>query len=85
METSSQLEQLRVCFEIGTECTDYDPRRRPDAKQIVDRLVKAESMDRFTETDVSNFFSIAPVNSCNMEFHFREYVYISVFVCVTQT
>ncbi|TKW27441.1 hypothetical protein SEVIR_3G257000v4 [Setaria viridis] len=61
LETSSQLEQLRVCFEIGTECTDYDPRRRPDAKQIVDRLVKAESMDRFTETDVSNFFSIAPV------------------------
>ncbi|RCV17825.1 hypothetical protein SETIT_3G250800v2 [Setaria italica] len=52
LETSSQLEQLRVCFEIGTECTDYDPRRRPDAKQIVDRLVKAESMDRFTETDV---------------------------------
>jgi hypothetical protein len=31
-----------VCAEIGKECTDYDPRRRPDAGAIVRRLDDAD-------------------------------------------
>ncbi|KAF8673444.1 hypothetical protein HU200_049009 [Digitaria exilis] len=37
-----QLEQLHLCAEIGKECTDYDPRRRPDAWTIVCRLHEAD-------------------------------------------
>ena len=56
-----QLEQLRVCAEIGKECTDYDPRRRPDAGDIVRRLDEADIVDDIV-TDMSNL-SIAQVIS----------------------
>lgn len=37
-----QLEQLHLCAEIGRECTEYDPRKRPDARTIVLRLHDAD-------------------------------------------
>jgi len=40
-----------VCTEIGKECTNYDPRRRPDALTIFDRLDEADSP---ISTDMSN-------------------------------
>jgi len=57
-----QFEQLRVCAEIGKECTDYDPRRRPDARDIVRRLDEADIVDGYIVTDMSNL-SIAQVIS----------------------
>jgi hypothetical protein len=57
LHREKQLEQLRVCTEIGRECTDYDPSRRPDARAIVRRLDEADIV-----TDVSNL-SIAQIIS----------------------
>jgi len=51
-----------VCAEIGKECTDYDPRRRPDAGDIVRRLDEADIVDGYIVTDMSNL-SIAQVIS----------------------
>lgn len=35
-------EQIRVCVEIGLECTDVDPTKRPTSTDILDRLAKTE-------------------------------------------
>ena len=51
-----------MCAEIGKECTDYDPRRRPDAGDIVRRLDEADIVDGYIVTDMSNL-SIAQVIS----------------------
>jgi len=57
-----QFEQLRVCAEIGKTCTYYDPRRRPDARDIVRGLDEADIVDGYIVTDMSNL-SIAQVIS----------------------
>ena len=51
-----------MCAEIGKECTDYDPRRRPDARDIVRGLDEADIVDGYIVTDMSNL-SIAQVIS----------------------
>ncbi|CAM0958788.1 unnamed protein product [Alopecurus aequalis] len=39
-------EQIRVCAEIGIECTNEDPEKRPDSmKDIMDLLAETESME----------------------------------------
>jgi hypothetical protein len=45
-----QLEQVRVCAEIGIECTNFNPAKRPDMQHIVNRLDETETMDRYVET-----------------------------------
>uniref|UniRef100_A0ACD5ZPW7 Uncharacterized protein n=1 Tax=Avena sativa TaxID=4498 RepID=A0ACD5ZPW7_AVESA len=47
-----QLEQVRVCAEIGIECTDFNPAKRPDTRFILDRIDETETMDGYTETGV---------------------------------
>lgn len=42
-QKDTQLEQVRVCIKIGIECMDLDPKRRPLAEHIVDRLGKTEN------------------------------------------
>uniref|UniRef100_A0ACD5ZGC7 Uncharacterized protein n=1 Tax=Avena sativa TaxID=4498 RepID=A0ACD5ZGC7_AVESA len=44
-----QLEQVRVCAEIGIECTNFDPAKRPDIQHIIKRLEETESMDKYIE------------------------------------
>ncbi|XP_051179805.1 uncharacterized protein [Lolium perenne] len=46
----TQLEQVRVCADVGRECTDYNPKMRPDPRIIIDRLVETETTDGSTET-----------------------------------
>ncbi|KAM0930494.1 hypothetical protein ACQ4PT_000939 [Festuca glaucescens] len=40
-----QLEQVRVCSKIGIECMNLDPKKRPVARHIIDRLDKTTSAD----------------------------------------
>uniref|UniRef100_A0ACD5TT79 Uncharacterized protein n=1 Tax=Avena sativa TaxID=4498 RepID=A0ACD5TT79_AVESA len=40
---TSQREQILVCAEIGRDCTDFIPSRRPSMRQIIDRLLVTES------------------------------------------
>ncbi|KAF8673443.1 hypothetical protein HU200_049008 [Digitaria exilis] len=61
-DREKQLEQLNLCAEIGKECTDYDPRRRPDAQTILHRLHEADIADICIITDMSHL-SIAQVIS----------------------
>ncbi|XP_037449338.1 receptor like protein kinase S.2-like [Triticum dicoccoides] len=46
-----QLEQVRVCTKIGIECMDSDPKKRPVARYINDRLDKTTST---IETGISS-------------------------------
>ncbi|XBI33941.1 hypothetical protein VPH35_119805 [Triticum aestivum] len=52
----TQLEQVRVCAEVGKECTEYNPAIRPDPGSIIKRLEETESMIGFTENVVSSSF-----------------------------
>lgn len=36
------LEPVRVCAEIGIECTNFDPMKRPDIQHITERLDEME-------------------------------------------
>ncbi|KAM0830442.1 hypothetical protein ACQ4PT_066202 [Festuca glaucescens] len=45
-----QHEQVRVCAEIGIECTNFNPAKRPDTEHIISRLDEAESLDKYVET-----------------------------------
>ncbi|XP_037419361.1 uncharacterized protein LOC119284267 [Triticum dicoccoides] len=49
--TNAQLDQIRVCAEIGIECSNINPAIRPDIKQIIDRLGKTGSTQETQETD----------------------------------
>jgi hypothetical protein len=42
-----------MCAEIGKECTDYDPKRRPDAR-TVRRLKEADIAEISIVTDMRN-------------------------------
>ncbi|KAM3372269.1 hypothetical protein ACQJBY_019253 [Aegilops geniculata] len=44
-QRDTQLDQVRVCAKIGTECMDPDPKKRPAARHIVVRLDKMASAD----------------------------------------
>uniref|UniRef100_A0A8R7UN01 Protein kinase domain-containing protein n=1 Tax=Triticum urartu TaxID=4572 RepID=A0A8R7UN01_TRIUA len=47
----TQLDQVRVCTKIGIECMDLDPKKRPTARRINDRLDKTTSV---TEAGISS-------------------------------
>lgn len=47
---NKELEQIRVCAEIGLECIHSNPRRRPTTQHILDRLYQMESTHLSTET-----------------------------------
>uniref|UniRef100_A0ACD5TBA8 Uncharacterized protein n=3 Tax=Avena sativa TaxID=4498 RepID=A0ACD5TBA8_AVESA len=42
-QMATQLDQVKVCTNIGIECMDIDPKKRPDARHIIDRLDKTTS------------------------------------------
>ncbi|KAM3206141.1 hypothetical protein ACQJBY_061676 [Aegilops geniculata] len=46
----TQLRQVRVCAEVGKECTDYNPKMRPDPRSIITRLDVVEPTDVPAET-----------------------------------
>jgi hypothetical protein len=45
-----QHEQVTVCAEIGIECTNFNPAKRPDTEHIISRLDEAENLDKYVET-----------------------------------
>ncbi|CAM0948543.1 unnamed protein product [Alopecurus aequalis] len=58
----TKLSQVRVCTEIAIQCTDFDPAKRPDTQNIIDRLGATKSVDESaTETVVSSSSSLVQV------------------------
>ncbi|KAI4986668.1 hypothetical protein ZWY2020_019298 [Hordeum vulgare] len=53
-EGDMQLEQVKVCYKIGVECMNFDPKKRPIAQHIVDELDKKRSADHSDETSVDS-------------------------------
>ncbi|CAM0948548.1 unnamed protein product [Alopecurus aequalis] len=47
MQEVKQLKQIRVCTEIGMQCTRSNPEKRPDIKDIVVRLGATKCLDDF--------------------------------------
>ena len=41
-----------MCAEIGLDCRDLDPKKRPTIRHIVDRLAELEHKYGFIETDL---------------------------------
>uniref|UniRef100_A0ACD5TZK4 Uncharacterized protein n=1 Tax=Avena sativa TaxID=4498 RepID=A0ACD5TZK4_AVESA len=55
-----QLEQVRVCAEIGIDCTNVDPAKRPDTQYIISRLNETVCMDGYIENSVITSLQIDP-------------------------
>ncbi|KAM3280211.1 hypothetical protein ACQJBY_047155 [Aegilops geniculata] len=53
-EGGMQLEQVRVCYKIAIECMDLDPKKRPVARHIVNRLDKTTSAEYLDETSIGS-------------------------------
>ncbi|KAF7076312.1 hypothetical protein CFC21_080982 [Triticum aestivum] len=66
LEGDIQLEQVRVCCKIAVECMDLDPKKRPVAQHIVNRLDKTASADYLDETSIGNSL-FQPWVSCPRE------------------
>ncbi|KAF6992430.1 hypothetical protein CFC21_009418 [Triticum aestivum] len=49
----NRLEQVKVCVKLGTECTEFNPGKRPPIQLIIDRLAETKSMDWSIKTAVS--------------------------------
>lgn len=50
---ASELDQIRVCANIGKECTKSNPAKRPCSVQaIIDRLEETESADESSAEQV---------------------------------
>ncbi|CAD6266943.1 unnamed protein product [Miscanthus lutarioriparius] len=62
-QRNKELEQIRVCAEIGLECIDSNPRRRPTTEHILDRLYQMESANLSTETS-ENITSVMTQPEC---------------------
>ncbi|KAG2655842.1 hypothetical protein PVAP13_1KG058100 [Panicum virgatum] len=45
-QKEQQLEQIRVCTEVGKTCLDYDPAKRPSAQGIIDILKQTENISQ---------------------------------------
>ncbi|XBI98337.1 hypothetical protein VPH35_018586 [Triticum aestivum] len=54
LEGDTQLEQVRVCTKIGTECLDLDPKKRPNTGDIIDRLGKTGIVDYSDKIGISS-------------------------------
>lgn len=48
------MEQIRVCAQIGIECIDNNPAKRPVTQRIIDRLDETESMGGSIEASGSS-------------------------------
>lgn len=46
------LEYVRACAEIGIECIDHNPDKRPPTHDILDKLARLELRYGLLETDV---------------------------------
>ncbi|VAH87397.1 unnamed protein product [Triticum turgidum subsp. durum] len=46
-QPDTQLEQVQVCTEIVIECSDFNPARRPDTNNIINRLRATKNADEF--------------------------------------
>jgi len=62
-----------VCAEIGKECTDYDPRSRPDARAIVRRLDEVDNIvdrsivaRRLDEADIVNRYIVTDMSNLSI-------------------
>ncbi|OEL37418.1 Cysteine-rich receptor-like protein kinase 10 [Dichanthelium oligosanthes] len=53
----AELEQIRVCFNIGNECIEYDPAMRPSTQNILNRLKQTESADEPSSVKVYIYVS----------------------------
>jgi hypothetical protein len=49
-----QLEQIRVCTEVGQSCLEYHPGRRPSAQEIIEILKQTERKEPCIETGASS-------------------------------
>lgn len=55
--TNTQLEQIRVCSQIGVECMNEQPDKRPsDIKDIIDRLEKAGRTQVWSKVQTCSWF-----------------------------
>uniref|UniRef100_A0ACD5TBM1 Uncharacterized protein n=1 Tax=Avena sativa TaxID=4498 RepID=A0ACD5TBM1_AVESA len=53
-----QLEEIRVCIEIGIECSEFNPAKRPGSTQnIIERLMKIEDTDEVFSAVSSTVFT----------------------------
>lgn len=52
-EASEKFEQIRVCVELGLQCTEFSKDKRPVTKYIIHRLDKASIEDQTTKAGVS--------------------------------
>ncbi|TVU26808.1 hypothetical protein EJB05_29372, partial [Eragrostis curvula] len=59
----TRLDPVRVCAEIGIECTDSNPAKRPDIQRIIERLDEMESKCGFTKTDLFTSSATNPESS----------------------
>jgi len=69
-----QLEQIRVCAEIGIQCTEFNPGERPVIMDIINRLEldETESMDKsfkfsLQRPSMDNNHNVAPDHSMHAE------------------
>jgi len=70
LEASEQwqvkLEQVKLCTKIGIECMDLDPKKRPVARHIIDRLDKMAST---IETGISGSSKQQHVSFIKEQYH----------------
>ncbi|EMS52657.1 Coatomer subunit beta'-2 [Triticum urartu] len=54
----THVEQVRVCTEIGIECSDFNPAKRPvSTHKIIERLKETETTDEVSQKELSLKFS----------------------------
>jgi hypothetical protein len=58
-----QLEQIRVCVELGLLCTEFNPGNRPVTQHIIDRLDEVNIMDETIKTGMSSTLAVAQICS----------------------
>ena len=54
------MEQIRACVELGLECTEINPYKRPATQHIMDRLEKVNITDEYRK-DGGSISAVAQV------------------------
>ncbi|OQU83026.1 hypothetical protein SORBI_3005G063600 [Sorghum bicolor] len=57
-----ELNQVRVCAQIGVECSDFNPAKRPVMQYIIETLYEMEQTYGFIETDLCTSSTTHPFN-----------------------
>uniref|UniRef100_A0ACD5Y3R8 Uncharacterized protein n=1 Tax=Avena sativa TaxID=4498 RepID=A0ACD5Y3R8_AVESA len=60
-----QLKQVRVCAEIGIECIDSNPAKRPDTQHIINILKEYTETDVITSEQAEDVLNELHQNACN--------------------